>query len=215
MLTILQSYLPYFLEGFKNTLLASVIALIFAVLIGTLMGMLQVGTNKVLSTLATWYVEFFRNIPLLVITMFFYVVVPLYWFNITGFWAGVIGLTIYTSAFIADNVRAGIQSVDKGQMEAGLSQGFSQSETMREIVLPQAMVKIIPPLGNQFINLVKNSSILAMVSGLDLMYYGDLVASETFITLTSYTLVGLFYLLITLPLTWAMKRVERYFNNLY
>ncbi len=214
-INIFNNHWPALVEGFGNTLLASVIALIFALLLGTIMGMLQLTPNKFISLLASMYVEFFRNIPLLVIVMFFYVVVPMYWFNISGFWAGVIGLTIYTSSFIADNVRAGILSVDKGQIEAGLSQGFTRSETMRMIVLPQAIRKIVPPLGNQVINLVKNSSILALVAGLDLMYYGDLVASETFITLSTYTLVGIFYLLITVPLTLIIQRVEQYLNNLY
>lgn len=214
-ISIFNNHWPSFIEGFLNTLLASLIALIFSLLIGIIMGMLQISPNKLLSRLASIYVEFFRNIPLLVIVMFFYVVVPMYWFNISGFWAGVIGLTIYTSSFIADNVRAGILSVERGQMEAGLSQGFTRSETMRLIILPQAIRKIVPPLGNQFINLVKNSSILAVVAGLDLMYYGDLVASETFITLSTYTLVGIFYLFITVPLTLIIQWVEQYLNNLY
>lgn len=210
MLTLLQTYWPMILEGFMNTLIASVISLVFATLIGVIMGMLQVSPSKLGRGLATAYVEFFRNIPLLIIVMFFYVVVPMYWFQISGFWSGVIGLTIYSSSFIADNVRAGIESIPKGQMEAGLSQGFSYSQVMRLIILPQAMRVIIPPLGNQFINLVKNSSILAMVAGLDLMYYGDLIASETFITLETYTLIAIFYLVITLPLTYAMQGLEAY-----
>lgn len=173
------------------------------------MGMLQVSENRLVVKLASAYVEFFRNIPLLVIVMFFYVVIPMYWFPISGFTSGVIGLTIYTSSFIADNVRAGILSIPKGQTEAGLSQGLTRSEVMRYIVLPQAIRIIIPPLGNQFINLVKNSSVLAMVAGLDLMYYGDLIASETFNTFDSYILVAIFYLFITVPLTFGLKKLEQ------
>ncbi|MEG0268402.1 MAG: ABC transporter permease subunit, partial [Carnobacterium sp.] len=95
------------------------------------------------------------------------------------------------------------------QMEAGLSTGFTYSQTMRYIVLPQAVKIVIPPLGNQFINLVKNSSVLAMVAGLDLMYQGDLIASETFNTFETYILIGLLYLIITLPLTYLMAYIER------
>ena len=166
---LIQNYGSAFLEGFINTLIASVIALFFSLLIGTIMGMLQVSDNKFIRSLANIYVEIFRNIPLLVIVMFFYVAVPMYFVSITGFWAGTIGLTIYTSSFIADNVRAGILTVSKGQMEAGLSQGLEESQVMRHIILPQAIRFVLPPLGNQAINLVKNSSILAMVAGLDLM----------------------------------------------
>lgn len=209
MLDLLQEYWPMILEGFLNTILASIIALFFSTIIGTIMGILQLSKNKFLSGLANVYVEFFRNIPLLIIVMFFYVVVPLYWFNLTGFQAGVIGLTIYTSSFIADNIRAGIQSLPDGQREAAVSQGMSSSQAMRHVILPQAIRVVIPPLGNQFINLVKNSSVLAMVAGLDLMYYGDFIAMETFQTLDSYVLIGLFYLLITLPLTGAVRQLER------
>jgi putative glutamine transport system permease protein len=208
MIQLLEQYWPLFLEGFTNTLIASVVALISSLIIGTLMGMLQLTSNKIIRGLANVYVEFFRNIPLLIIVMFFYVVIPMYWVNISGFWAGTIGLTIYTSSFIADNVRAGIQTVPAGQMEAGLSQGMKQSQVMRHIILPQALRIVLPPLGNQFINLVKNSSILAMVAGLDLMYYGDFVAMETFNTFDTYILVGLIYLVITLPLTYFTRKLE-------
>ncbi len=209
MIQIFNDHSDILLEGFKFTLYSSIIALVLSLIIGTLLGILQISTNKVVKLLANAYVEFFRNIPLLIIVMFFYVVVPLYWFQIDGFTAGTIGLTIYTSAFIAETIRAGILSVPKGQMEAGLSTGFTYSQTMRYIVLPQAVKIVIPPLGNQFINLVKNSSVLAMVAGLDLMYQGDLIASETFNTFETYILIGLLYLIITLPLTYLMAYIER------
>ena len=212
MLTILTTYQDVLIDGFLNTLYSSIIALFFSLIIGTLMAILQLAKNKWISGLANAYVEFFKNIPLLIIVMFFYVVVPLYWFSINGFTAGTIGLTIYTSAFIAETVRAGIMGVPKGQTEAGLSTGLTQNETMRYIVLPQAFKIVIPPLGNQFINLVKNSSVLAMVTGLDLMYQGDLIASETFNTFDTYILIGLIYLIITLPLTYLMSYIERRLN---
>jgi putative glutamine transport system permease protein len=94
-------------------------------------------------------------------------------------------------------------------MEAALSQGFFYWESMRYIVLPQALKIVIPPLGNQFISLVKNSAILAMVTGVDLMYQGDFVATSTFQTIPSYVLIGLLYLIITLPLSYLMTYLER------
>lgn len=206
---LIQTYGPAFLDGFKVTILSSVLALLFSLIIGTLMAIFQLSHNKWIRGIAKAYVEFFRNIPLLIIVMFFYVVLPLYWISFDGFQAGTIGLTIYTSAFIAETVRSGIQTVPKGQMEAGLSSGFTYSETMRYIVLPQAFKIVIPPLGNQFINLVKNSSILAIVAGLDIMYQGDLIASETFNTFDTYIIVGLFYLIITLPLSYLMVYLEK------
>lgn len=208
MIGLLEQYWPLLLEGFINTLIVSIIALLSSLIIGTIMGMLQLSANKIVRTIANIYVEFFRNIPLLITVMFFYVVVPMYWMNISGFAAGIIGLTIYTSSFIADNIRAGILTVPGGQMEAALSQGMKQIQVMRYVILPQAIRIVLPPLGNQFINLVKNSSVLAMVTGLDLMYYGDFVAMETFNTFDTYILVGLIYLVITLPLTFATRKLE-------
>lgn len=212
MLTILSTHSDVLIDGFLNTLYSSIIALFFSLIIGTVMAILQLSKTKWIKVLANAYVEFFKNIPLLIIVMFFYVVIPLYWFSIDGFTAGTIGLTIYTSAFIAETVRAGIMGVPKGQTEAGLSTGLTENETMRYIVLPQAFKIVIPPLGNQFINLVKNSSVLAMVTGLDLMYQGDLIASETFNTFDTYILIGMIYLIITLPLTYLMSYIERRLN---
>lgn len=209
MLELLKTYSGPLLEGFGNTLLASVIALFFSMIIGTLFGVFHVSESRVLNWLSRIYVQLFLNLPLLVIVLFFYIAFPMYVTSINGFTAGIIGLTIYTSAFISETVRAGIQSVPPGQMEAGLSTGFTYWQSMRYIVLPQAIKIVIPPLGNQFINLVKNSSVLAMVAGLDLMYYGDLIAGETFNTFETYILVALFYLIITLPLTYLMKYLER------
>ncbi|MFV0558335.1 MAG: amino acid ABC transporter permease [Enterococcus sp.] len=209
MVELFQNYSDLFLDGFKITLYSSLLALFFSLVIGTLMAVLQLSENKILRRIGKVYVEFFRNIPLLIIVMFFFVVVPLYWVQLTGFQAGTIGLTIYTSAFIAETLRSGIQTVPKGQMEAGVSAGLSYNQTMRYIILPQAFKIVIPPLGNQFINLVKNSSILAMVAGLDIMYQGDLIASETFNTFGTYIIVGLFYLIITLPLSYLMVYLEK------
>ena len=213
MTQLFQTFSADFVSGFKYTIYASLLALVFSLIIGTLMAILQLSHNRIIRSLAKAYVAFFRNIPLLIIVMFFYVVAPMYFYSFDGFQAGTIGLTIYTSAFIAETVRSGIQTVPNGQMEAGLSSGFSYSETMRYIVLPQAFKIVVPPLGNQFINLIKNSSILAMVAGLDLMYQGDLIASTTFNTFDTYIIVGVFYLILTLPLSYLMNYVDKHWSN--
>lgn len=213
MTQLFQTFSADFVSGFKYTIYASLLALVFSLIIGTLMAILQLSHNRIIRSLAKAYVAFFRNIPLLIIVMFFYVVAPMYFYSFDGFQAGTFGLTIYTSAFIAETVRSGIQTVPNGQMEAGLSSGFSYSETMRYIVLPQAFKIVVPPLGNQFINLIKNSSILAMVAGLDLMYQGDLIASTTFNTFDTYIIVGLFYLVLTLPLSYLMNYLDKHWSN--
>ena len=213
MAQLFQTYSADFVNGFKYTIYASLLALIFSLIIGTLMAILQLSHNRIIRSLSKAYVAFFRNIPLLIIVMFFYVIAPMYFYSFDGFQAGTIGLTIYTSAFIAETIRSGIQTVPKGQMEAGLSSGFSYAETLRFIVLPQAFKIVVPPLGNQFINLIKNSSILAMVAGLDLMYQGDLIASNTFNTFDTYIIVGLFYLILTLPLSYLMNYLDKHWSK--
>ncbi|WP_338233026.1 amino acid ABC transporter permease [Companilactobacillus muriivasis] len=209
MIHLLTSNWSAFISGFGWTLLSSILALFFSLIIGSLFAILEVVPNKFLRIIGNIYVEVFRNIPLLVITMFFYLVIPLYVVKINGFTAGTIGLTIYTSAFIAETVRAGINSVDPGQMEASRGQGMTFWQAMRYIVLPQAFKYVIPPLGNQFVNLVKNSSVLAFVAGFDLMYQGNAIASQTFDTVNTYIIVGVFYLIITLPISYYMQHLER------
>ena len=208
MISIWENYHSDILSGLQITLIASFTALIFSLLIGTFMAIFQVSKTKWLKRLGNIYVNLFRNLPLLIVVMFLFVVMTVYGIKMGGLTAGTIGLTLYTSAFIADTVRAGIEGIPKGQLEAGLASGLTYSQVMRLIVLPQAFKIVIPPLGNQFINLVKNSSILAMVTGADLMYQGDLVASATFNTIGTYTLVGLIYLMLTLPLSYLMKYLE-------
>jgi len=209
MFQILGDYSSELLEGFQITLISSLIALTFSLIIGVFLAILQISGKKLFIRLANIYVEFFRNIPLLIIAMFFYVVVPMFWVPLSGFVAGTIGLTLYTAAFIADTVRAGIMAVPKGQMEAARSTGLTFIEAMRYVVLPQAFKIVIPPLGNQFISLIKNSSVLALVAGFDLMYAGDIIASETFNVFDTYILVAFIYLLLTMPLSYLMRYLEK------
>ncbi|GEK29210.1 amino acid ABC transporter permease [Furfurilactobacillus siliginis] len=209
MANIISNHWQELLTGLGWTLLSSVLALFFSLVIGSLFAIMEVTENKVARTIARVYIEIFRNIPLLVITSFFYLVIPLYITKVNGFTAGTIGLTIYTSAFIAETVRSGIQSVDSGQMEGSRANGLSFWQAMRYVVLPQAFKLVIPPLGNQFVNLVKNSSVLAFVAGFDLMYQANNIASTTFDTINSYMVVGVMYLIITMPISYYMRYLEK------
>ncbi|KRM56166.1 amino acid ABC transporter permease [Lacticaseibacillus sharpeae] len=195
--------------GWGYTIGCSLLALAGSCILGTIFALMEISSYKWVAMIGRVYVEIVRNIPLLVITMVFYVVIPKYVVEIGGFAAGTIGLTIYTSAFIAETVRAGIEAVAKGQMEGARSVGLTYMQAMTHIVFPQAIKIIIPPLGNQFINLVKNSSVLAFVSGFDLMYQGKIIASTTLSTFDSYLAVGLLYLVLTLPLSYFMRYLEK------
>ncbi|MBT2670458.1 amino acid ABC transporter permease [Streptomyces sp. ISL-14] len=193
-----------YLLGFRNTIMSSLIALIASLILGVLIAIMRIAPVKPLNWLGTAYVEFIRNIPLLIITFFLFLGLKL-----SGLYAGTLALTIYTSSFIAEAIRAGILSVPKGQMEAARSSGLTYGQAMRLVILPQAVKIVIPPLGNQFINLVKNSSILAVVAGLDLMYHGDLISSRTFVVFDVYIFVAAFYLILTIPLSFGVGYLEK------
>jgi putative glutamine transport system permease protein len=202
--SILTENLDMYLLGFKNTIMSSLVALIASLILGVLIAIMRIAPIKPLNWLGTVYVEFIRNIPLLIITFFFFLGLKL-----SGLYAGTLALTIYTSSFIAEAIRAGILSVPKGQMEAARSSGLTYGQAMRLVILPQAVKIVIPPLGNQFINLVKNSSILAVVAGLDLMYHGDLISSSTFVVFDVYIFVAAFYLILTIPLSFGVGYLEK------
>ncbi|MFJ7747830.1 amino acid ABC transporter permease [Peribacillus sp. NPDC097295] len=202
--SILTENLDMYLLGFKNTIISSLIALVSSLILGVLIAIMRIAPIKPLNWIGTAYVEFIRNIPLLIITFFFFLGLKL-----SGLYAGTLALTIYTSSFIAEAIRAGILSVSKGQMEAARSSGLTYGQAMRYIILPQAVKIVIPPLGNQFINLVKNSSILAVVAGLDLMYHGDLISSRTFVVFDVYIFVAAFYLILTIPLSLGVGYLEK------
>ncbi|WEV36433.1 amino acid ABC transporter permease [Lactobacillus sp. ESL0677] len=209
MINIFMHFGNQLLVGLGWTLLCSLITLVFSLIIGTSLALLQMLPSKLVHFLCRIYIEVFRNIPLLVIVMFFYLIIPLYFFKINGFTAGTIGLTLYTSAFIAEIIRSGIQSVEAGQLEGSRSTGMTYWQAMRYVVLPQAFKIVIPSLGNQFVNLIKDSSILAFVAGFDLLYQANAIASTTFDTINSYLVVGILYLLLTMPLSYYMHYLEK------
>ncbi|AVM07907.1 MULTISPECIES: amino acid ABC transporter permease [Bacillus] len=213
--SILTENFDMYMDGFLHTLLASFIALAGSFALGVLIAVMRITAFKPLQWIGTAYVEFIRNIPLLLITFVFYFGLPNAGLRLDGFQAGTIALTIYTSAFIAEAIRAGIQTVSKGQMEAARSSGFTYSQAMRYVILPQAVKIVIPPLGNQFLNLVKNSSILGVVAGLDLMYQADLVSSSTLVVFDVYIFVALFYLILTIPLSIGVHYLERRLGKSY
>ncbi|WP_314000042.1 amino acid ABC transporter permease [uncultured Paenibacillus sp.] len=206
---LLFDYSDEYMEGLRNTLYASLIALAGSFMLGTVVAVMRMTPVRALRWLGTAYVEFFRNIPLLLVVYIFFLGLPALGIIWSGFVSGTIGLTVYTSAYIAEAIRAGIMAVPKGQSEAARSSGLSYVQTMRHVVLPQAIKIVVPPISNQFLNLVKNSSILGVVSGFDLMFYADIVNSETYQTVNALFMAGLLYLLLTFPLSYATRLLEK------
>lgn len=207
--SILTDYLDLYMQGFVNTIKISIIGLIASFILGNIIAVFRLAPVKLLNFIGAFYVEVVRNIPLILIGFFFYNGLSYFHINLSRFIAGTIALSIYTAAFIAEAVRAGIQSVDRGQLEAARSTGLTYIQAMRYIILPQAIKIVIPPIGNQFLNLVKNSSILGVFAGLDLMYYADIIHEKTWITFDTYIFVGMFYLVLTIPLSLLVNYLER------
>ncbi|HJV44185.1 MAG TPA: amino acid ABC transporter permease [Bacillota bacterium] len=207
--SILVDHHKEFLSGFMTTIEVSVLALIASFILGLIIAVMRISPISILKAIATAYVEFVRNTPLLIQVFFFYFGLPAIGIQLNPFLSGTFGLTIYTASFIAEAIRAGIQSVPNGQMEAGRASGLSYIQTMYYIILPQAVKLVIPPIGNQFLNLVKNSSILGVISGTDLMYQGDLISASTFVVFDVYIFVGIFYLILTIPLSFLVRYLER------
>jgi len=205
---ILWEYRNPFWQGFIVTIKVSSVTLVLAIIFGVLFGMARISRFTLLSDLAFTYVEMVRNIPLLVIIMLVYygigAIVPMH-----RFLAAVLALTLFEASFIAEIVRAGIQSIDKGQTWAGRSLGFSSAQTMKHIILPQAIRRIIPALAGQFVTVIKDSSLVSVISLVDITLTGKQVMTTTMAALESITFIALFYFVLCVVLSFFTKYLER------
>ena len=201
--------LPLLLEGYRTTVIVSLLAMLLSLALGILVAGMRTSGVAPLRWLAVGYVEFFRNTPLLIQLYFYYFGLTRVGVRLSAFEAGVAALGIYTGAYVAEVVRAGILSVDRGQTEAARALGLSNLQTLRFVVLPQAVRTVVPPLGNLGIALIKNSALVGSIALADLLHVADLIQSRTFRTFEVFTAVILFYLSLTLPLAWLVSRVER------
>lgn len=205
--------LPLFLIGLSATLRLAVGAMLIALVVGTAVAILRVSPIGLLRWLGGAYVEFARNIPLLVHMFFWVFGLPFVGILLPEFVGALLGLSFYTAAFVAEAVRAGILSVGRGQIEAASSLGMGYGQTMRFVVLPQAIATTIPPLGNLAIALTKNTSVASAVLVPELMYQAEVINSRTFATYATFFVAGLFYLAMTLPLGWLVARTEARLNR--
>ncbi len=198
-----------YIPGFIMTLKVALAGLLLALVLGVIFGILSTMKIKICQFLSRAYVEFFQNTPLVVQVFFYYNCLP---FVIGGrvpkFWLGVIGVGIYHGAYIAEVIRTGIEAVPKGQFDAAYSQGFGYLQTMWYIILPQTMKMILPPLTNQALNLVKNTSVLAMVAGMDLMYHADSWGGDRNFFVQAYLPCALLYFAICFPLARLARYLE-------
>lgn len=194
--------------GLWVTLKISVISLFFAVIIGLVAGLMRISNNPVTKNLSFLYVEIIRGTPLLVqifIVYFFLGTI----FDLERFTAGVVALSVFTGAYIAEIIRSGIQSIPPGQMEAARSLGMNYPKAMAYVILPQAFKRTLPPMAGQLITLIKDSSLVSVISITDLTKAGREVISGSFATFEVWFVVAGLYLLLTISLSWVVQRIEK------
>jgi len=201
---------PVLLEGAWVTIKLTTIAVAIGLVIGTFVGMARTSKNKLLYGIASVYVDFIRGTPLLVQIFLVYMGLPqVLGFPIPVWIAAISALGINSGAYVAEIVRAGIQSIDRGQVEAARSLGMTHRQTMRYIILPQAFKRIIPPLGNEFIAMLKDSSLVAVISLEELMRKGQIIQTRTFRPFEIYLAVAFIYLIMTLSISRLVAWTER------
>ena len=208
-------------SGIALTLYVSFVAYFLALIIGLLAGLMRVSSNTVLYTLATLYVEVIRGIPLLVqILYFFFVIAPFFASIVPDQFAfifrdealeGIIALAFGYGAYLAEVYRAGIESIPRGQMEAARSLGMSYPQAMAYVVLPQAIRIILPPLGNDFVSMLKDSALVSAISVKELTLWTRQRSANTFKPLEHWTIAAILYLVMTLGLSICVRYVERKF----
>ncbi|HEX8144037.1 MAG TPA: ABC transporter permease subunit [Pyrinomonadaceae bacterium] len=208
-LDILRRTWRFFLTGVWWTAKLAFLSLLFGLPIGLFLALMRVQSSRIVSAPAAVYVEVVRGTPLLVQILFIYFVMPTFGISIPAFWSGIIALTLNSAAYIAEIFRAGILSIDAGQMEAARALGMTYSQAMRRIILPQTFRRVVPPLTNEGIALLKDSSLVTIIGITELTRTGQEAASRYAAPLTIWPVVALFYLLLTFPLTRVAEYLER------
>jgi len=189
-------------------------AVAIGVVIGLFMALARLSKFKLVRALAIGYIDFFRGTPLLVQIFLVYFLVPrfLHWETLPDnyqYIAGVLAMSLNSGAYIAEIFRAGIQSIDRGQSEAARSLGMTHTQSMRYVILPQAFKRVMPPLGNEFIALLKDSSLLSIVAIQELFYTGKIIVGRTFQPIPMYLTVALYYLVMTQLISQWVAYMER------
>ncbi|MEC9491640.1 amino acid ABC transporter permease [Flexistipes sp.] len=196
------------LTGLYMTIKLSIVAIFFAIIIGVLTGIARISSNPALKKLAVTYIELIRGTPLLVQIFIFYFFIGTV-LHLNRFTSGTAALAVFTGAYIAEIVRAGIQSIPKGQMEASRSLGMNYFQAMRHIIMPQALKRTLPPMAGQFISLIKDSSLVSVISITDLTKSGREIVTSTFSPFEVWFSVALLYLVLTSSLSFFVQILER------
>lgn len=209
-INLLIKYKYYYLVGIKITLLLSFLSLIFGTTLGSLLSLFKLSRHKILKVPSTIYIEIVRGTPMMVqIALVYFGSYVMIGMDISGFAAALIAVSLNSAAYVAEIIRSGIQSIDKGQMEASRSLGISERQTMRYIILPQAVKNILPALGNEFVTLIKETSVASTIGVADLMYASKIVQSNSFQPFNPLIIVAGIYFIFTFTLSQLIGIFER------
>ena len=217
------SFLPKYgqavIQGLEYTLILSVVSVLMAVLPAFLLATMRLSKNKIIRCISGVYIAVFRSTPLLVQLMIIYygvfswITIPRFlifgFIDASRFIPGVVALALNSSAYVAEIFRAGILAVDNGQMEAARSLGLSQGQSMRLVVLPQAIKNVLPALANEVITMVKESSVCMVLGMAEIMFTAQTIGGSTMITIGPYIIAALIYFLITYPTSKVIEKIER------
>ena len=204
--TFLSKYWFYYMDGLKVTLQLAFWTLILSSIVGVIMGMIRVQNYKIISTIIDWWINFIRGVPIMVQIFIVYYGIAT---SLPQFWAAVVSLTVNSSVYIAEHTRAGMQAVNKGQMEAARCIRMSKLQANFYIIIPQAIKNVLPALGNEIITLLKETSVAGYVALADITYIGNMIRSRTYEAFFPLITVALIYLVIVLVLSYILRRFER------
>jgi len=208
--TFLNKYFEYYLKGAEITIVLAFFAVLFGTILGLGFTLLRRSRFKITRWIGTAYVEFVRGTPLLVQIYIIYIGLPkLIGIDLPDMTVGAIALALNSAAYVSEIIRAGIEAVDKGQMEAARSLGMNQRMAMFQVVIPQAFKNILPALGNEFISVIKESSMVSVIGVAELMYNAGIVRGNTALGLEPIVVAAVIYFVLTFTLTRGLKYVER------
>ena len=202
-------YLPALMRGAATSLALTFCIILISLPLGLLIALARLGRSRLLRSCASIYIEVIRGTPALLQLFYIYFVLPSFGIRFDPFVAGVIGLSINYSAYLAEVYRAGIAAVPRGQIEAAKALGMSRRKMLRLIVLPQAIRVVIPPLGNYGISLFKDTSLVSIVTVKELIFTGQIISSTNFQYATVFTLIGAIYLAFSYPSALLVRWLER------
>ena len=217
-------YAPMLIEGTGITIALAALTVIFGTILGMLLAILRFNpthlVHKIFAKVGDFYVSFFRGTPLMIQLYVLYFGLPQLGVEYpeipgisTAFFVGVFSLSLNSAAYIAEIFRAGIMGVDKGQFEAGRSLGFNEIQTLRYIIMPQAIKNILPALGNEFISLIKESAIVSIIGIADIMYKGNVIRTATYRPFETLLVIAVVYYILTSLLSLGLGKLERRYRQ--